>query len=135
MRHLIQHVALCTLSCFSINAANHGNNKWAYKIKHKAGGSIERYKARLVAKGYNQVEVIDYFDTFSQVAKLITVRVLIALASINNWCLHQLDVNNALLHSEQQEDVNMQVPEGVSCHKRNQVCKLRKSLYGLKQGS
>ena len=108
--------------------------KWVFRIKRNADGSIDRYKARLVAKGYSQVEGVDYSETFAPVAKMTSLRMLLAMAAIEDLELQQLDVKTAFLNGMLEEDIYMEQPEGfVAPGKEQLVCKLERSLYGLKQ--
>lgn len=108
--------------------------KWIFKRKYGPNNTVQTFKARLVAKGFRQKEGIDYFDTYAPVARISSIRTLIALSSIYKLHIHQMDVKTAFLNGDMNEEVYMEQPEGfVLSGNENKVCKLNKSLYGLKQ--
>ncbi|CAM9000464.1 unnamed protein product [Rhodiola kirilowii] len=108
--------------------------KWIFKRKMKVDGLVDKFKSRLVIQGFRQKEGIDFFDTYAPVARISTIRLLIALAAINNLVVHQMDVKTAFLNGDLDEEIYMKQPEGIIMPgNENKVCKLIKSLYGLKQ--
>ena len=108
--------------------------KWVYKVKTCPDGSVERYKAQLVAWGFSQQYGLDYEQTFSPMAKITTVQVLRALAACKSCKLWQMDVKNAFLHGELDNDIYMEQLRGFESKIHPEyVCKLKKALYGLKQ--
>jgi len=108
--------------------------KWVFRNKLDEAGVITRNKARLVAKGYNQEEGIDYRETFALVARLETVRLLLAFACMSGFKLFQMDVKSAFLNGIISEEVYVEQPPGFEDHQHpNHVYKLKKALYGLKQ--
>ena len=110
--------------------------KWVFKTKTDSLGNIERHKARLVAKGFNQREGIDYTETFSLVSKKDSLWIIMALVAYFDFDLHQMDVRMTFLNGNLEEEVYMKQPEGFSSSEgEHLVCKLKKSIYGLKQAS
>nr|ABA99612.1 retrotransposon protein, putative, unclassified [Oryza sativa Japonica Group] len=108
--------------------------KWVYKTKLNPDGSVQKYKARLVAKGFKQKPGIDYYETYAPVARLETIRTIIALAAQKRWKIYQLDVKSAFLNGYLDEEIYVEQPEGFSVQGgENKVFRLKKALYGLKQ--
>ena len=109
-------------------------NKWIFKKKTYADGNVSIYKAQLVAKGFQQVQGVDYDESFSLVSMLKPVRIMLAIAAF--YEIWQMDVKTAFLNGFLKEELYMMPPEGFVDPKGvDKVCKLQRSIYGLVQAS
>src|SRR5271163_2763352 len=109
--------------------------RWVFKVKRLLDGQIDRYKARLVARGFSQQKGIDYDETFAPVMRMETLRLLLAIGAAEDLEMHQMDVVTAYLAGDLQEEIYMEMPEGLPGNLQNHVCTLKKGLYGLKQSA
>jgi hypothetical protein len=108
--------------------------KWVFRNKQDEHGVVTRNKARLVAKGYSQVEGLDFGETYAPVARLESIRMLLAYATYHGFKLYQMDVKSAFLNGPIKEEVYVEQPLGFEDSEYpNNVYKLSKALYGLKQ--
>lgn len=110
------------------------DNRWVFRLKRKPNGDIDRFKARLVVRGFSQVRGIDYEETFSPVVKFSSVRLILAVAAAEKLFLRQFDIKTAFLYGDLDEEIYMEQPIGFS-DSTKKVCRLNRSLYGLKQAS
>ena len=109
-------------------------SKWVLKVKRNADGTVDRFKARLVAQGYTQTQGVDYNEVYAPMARYSAIRSLLALANAHDLEIHQMDVKTAFLNVNLDYDIYMSQPEGfIDKGRPNFVCKLKKSIYGLKQ--
>ena len=108
--------------------------RWVYTVKIGPDDGVDHLKAHSVAKGYTQICGSDYNDTFSLITKMASIRFLFSMAAMRSWPLYQLDIKNAFIHYDLAEEVNMEQPPRFVAHGEfGLVCKLSRSLYGLKQ--
>jgi hypothetical protein len=108
-------------------------SRWFMKVKHNADGSLDRYKARLVAKGYSQRPGFDFKETFAPNVRYSTIRIVLALTALEDLEHRSVDISHAYLNGTLEEEIYMKQPEGFEVGGPDHVCKLVKSLYGLKQ--
>ena len=110
--------------------------KWVYKTKYDSKGNVERFKERLVAKGFMQREGIDYNETFSLVSCKDSFRIIMAFVVHYDLKLHQMDVKTAFLNGDLEENVYMAQPKGFVVEEKERMgCRMKKTIYGLKQAS
>jgi hypothetical protein len=107
-------------------------NKWVFVKKYNKEGDLQKYKARLVARGFSQIPGMDYDQTFAPVVRLETIRAILALAIENDWEIQQMDVKGTYLNGDLKEEIYMNQPEGFD-DGTSRLCRLIKTLYGLKQ--
>jgi len=106
--------------------------RWVFTLKYRPDGSVDRYKARLVAKGYTNTYGIDYFETFSPVARMNSIRIMFSVIVNFSWSLFQLDIKNVFLYEDLQKEVYMEQPLGYVAQRENKIFRLKKVIYGLK---
>lgn len=104
-----------------------------FKIKRHPNVCMAKQKARSVAKDYLQIFGFNYTNSYALIAKVVTLRILLTMTAKQNWMVHQLDINNVLLHDHLEEDVFLIPSQGFKAP-FGKVCKLKKAVYGLKQG-
>jgi hypothetical protein len=107
--------------------------RWIYRIKYDKNGVIKQYKARIVALGYQQIYGVDYSETYSPVARLTSLRILLAISSHYGLLVNQMDVDTAFLNAELKEEIYIYPPEGITIPEGCDCLRLKKALYGLKQ--